>query len=161
MSANAEACPACGEPTKKKKSVGKGSLWASYILSVVMPVIGWVMAIYLLFKGRVGHALSVGTTGVFFAFVWLAAFSSQPSFSWECVATGVSSLQCEIKNNGATEGTVSFDVIAFCGDNKHKGTINSGKVGPGSVVQRVVTLDPRIGVFDDCAGIEYHNEEVR
>lgn len=161
LSDNAEACPSCGEPTKKKKrSIGRGTLIASYVLAAVLPVIGWIMGIYLLVKGRVGQALGVGATGIIFALVWVSVFGSSPSFSWECTATGASSLQCEIRNEGSAAGSLSFDVVAICGDKKHTASVNSGDVSAGGVIQRVVTLQPEIGLYDECAGFEYRNEKV-
>lgn len=170
ISENAVACPSCGEPTKNQlktdsenKTVGGKTIFISYLVALIVPIIGVVVAIYLLFRHRVGHAIGVAVVSFVFMGFWYGALLSGPdaaNFSWECGATGASSLQCEISNAGPGTGTVSFDIVAICDDGEHLATVNSGEVGAGGVVQRVVRVTPEVSMHTSCDGFEYRNESI-
>lgn len=161
ISENAVACPSCGEPTAKaKKPISKGALVASYVLAAGLPIIGWIMGVYLLIKGRIGHALAVIVIGITFFFVWAGALYANPEFEWECAATGASSLQCEVKNSGSATGSLSFDVVAYCDGNTHRGAVTVENVQQGEILQRVVQLEPEVSSYAVCTGFEYQNQFV-
>lgn len=170
VSDSAAACPSCGEPTKnqlkvdsEKKTIGGKTIVFSYIVAVVIPIVGIVVAIYLLIRHSVGHAIGVAAVSITFMAFWYSALTSGPdaaNFSWECEATGASALQCEISNAGPGTGTLSFDIVAICDDGEHSATVNSGEVAAGSVVQRVVRLSPEVSVNTSCDGFEYRNESI-
>lgn len=68
-------CPKCGSPTPKFKQnnsdITTNIIVASYIVGGLIPVIGWIMAIYLLVKGKIGHAIGVGALSICMAFIWI------------------------------------------------------------------------------------------
>ncbi|MBM3335559.1 hypothetical protein FJY63_12945 [Candidatus Sumerlaeota bacterium] len=71
--------PKCGCPTEnymKPQEVSGGAIAASYIAGAIIPLIGWVMAIYLLVKCKVGHAIGVAAVSIFMAFFWYGFFGA-------------------------------------------------------------------------------------
>jgi len=92
----AVVCPNCGEPPvwrvipgindcgagslagpprgarPEAGNISVGAIAASYIVGAIVPVIGWAMAIYLLVKGRIAHAMGVAVLAIFMAYVWIA-----------------------------------------------------------------------------------------
>lgn len=69
-------CPKCGSPTpnfkKNETAITDNIIIASYIGGAIIPIIGWIMAVYLLVKGRAGHAMGVGALSILMAVVWTA-----------------------------------------------------------------------------------------
>jgi len=91
LSDAAVVCPKCGVPTPKFKqalaastdqpkaitnTISVGVLVASYVVGGLIPVIGWGMAIYLLVKGRVGHAIGVAAVSIVIALFWYIALNA-------------------------------------------------------------------------------------
>jgi len=84
LAAGGRYCPECGASviasadtaTARARSepgdVSVGAIAASYIVGAIVPVIGWAMAIYLLVKGRVAHAMAVAVLAIFMAYFWIA-----------------------------------------------------------------------------------------
>jgi hypothetical protein len=55
-------CPKCGVPTENnpiKPKISRGNLIGCYIFAVIMPIIGLILGIYLLFKDQVAHGIAV------------------------------------------------------------------------------------------------------
>ena len=81
---NAIICTQCGCPTAKyhaepepvSAAAADGPVVASYVVGAFIPLIGWIMAIYWLVKGRVGHALGVGTLSLLMFFFWLGIMAN-------------------------------------------------------------------------------------
>lgn len=85
----------------------------------------------------------------------------EAKMEWECYGTGASSMQCAISNTGNQAGEVCFDIVAVCPDGEHIANVCSGKVEAGAMRQKVVNdFRPEIGMFTQCQGFEYRNEEV-
>ena len=77
LSDQAVVCPKCGAATpnfsKKEEGdgVSSGAIAAFYIVGAIIPIIGWVGAVYLLVKGKVGHAIGVAALSIFMPFFWI------------------------------------------------------------------------------------------
>jgi len=159
-------CPNCGAPTSKYVAtdtkpagvaVRSGAIRASYIVGAIVPVVGWVMAIYLLVKGRSGHAIGVGVLSIFMASFWwgvLAGFGGNmfgPEVYVECQGN-FGGLGCTVtRRSGDAEASVCWDVTLVC----RNGITAVGHAcrevpdGPGSVASRNIPWDD-IRNFDAC-----------
>lgn len=55
-------CPKCGVPTTNKESkppVRKGNIIGGYIFAILMPIVGFCVGIYLLFRDHVVHGAAI------------------------------------------------------------------------------------------------------
>jgi uncharacterized membrane protein YvbJ len=74
-------CVKCGCATpnyqkpKEKFHISKGMLLLHYAVSIFMPFIGVIVAIVLLFKGRIGHAIALGIISVVMWIFWMHVLS--------------------------------------------------------------------------------------
>lgn len=74
MSSNADACPKCGCTTKGK--VSDLTLGIGYFMSFVIPFIGFIMALYVMAKGKAGHGIVMIIISILAFFFWIG-FQSQ------------------------------------------------------------------------------------
>ena len=67
-------CPRCGAPTalySPKPTIGTGSIVAAYLLSVVMPLFGFIAGIYLwAAKKQTGHGAACIIISFIFINLW-------------------------------------------------------------------------------------------
>jgi len=83
-------CPKCGVPTPNFKQpeapkadqakpavaqIGTGTIVLSYILALLMPILGVIAAIYLFVKGKTGHGLGVLGVSIAEVVVYIAVMS--------------------------------------------------------------------------------------
>lgn len=95
------------------------------------------------------------------SFMFMLGCSGEAQMRWECQATGTSSMQCSIENNGNEAGKVCFDVVAVCSDGEHVARVCSSVIKPGELEQKVVRdFNPPITYNTQCQGFEYRNEDV-
>jgi uncharacterized membrane protein YvbJ len=80
-------CPKCGTQIGKRKQEGgvsKGLLWAGYLCPIFLPfagfLIGLVIGIILLTKGRTGHGIAQILISVTILIFILYQFYSRPMF---------------------------------------------------------------------------------
>lgn len=66
-------CPKCGIAMENKKEISTGTLVFGYILSVFIPIIGFIIGIIILAKGKVGHGVGMILSSIFWTLVWAAA----------------------------------------------------------------------------------------
>lgn len=60
MNERAVLCVKCGVPCEgmdKKEEIGTSTIVCSYILAILMPILGTVAGIYLMCKKQVGHGV--------------------------------------------------------------------------------------------------------
>jgi len=73
ISANAVVCTKCGVPTHKATEVSQGILVAGYALAFIMPLIGGIVGIYLMAKGKPEHGIGTLSLALFSFFFWFGA----------------------------------------------------------------------------------------
>jgi hypothetical protein len=71
LALSAVLCPACGAALQKDSSVSGGTITTAYVLALLFPVLGLAMAVYLLVKGRVGHAIGVAVLSLCMIPFWV------------------------------------------------------------------------------------------
>lgn len=55
-------CPKCGVPTaneSEKPKVRTGNIVGGYMFAVLMPIVGFCVGLYLLFRDQVGHGAAI------------------------------------------------------------------------------------------------------
>jgi hypothetical protein len=77
---NAVICPKCGVATSNfnvnnKNIATAGYVVASYIASFILPIVGVILGIYLLCKGRPGHGLGSLVLSIFMWAFWFGLIS--------------------------------------------------------------------------------------
>ena len=73
LAEKAVICPKCGSPTenfKKSDEVSDRTITASYIGGAILPLIGVIMGLYLLIKGKVAHAIGIIVLSIFMGWFW-------------------------------------------------------------------------------------------
>lgn len=73
---NAVVCVSCGVALEKKSDVSTGLLVLSYIMAVLMPIVGVALGIYCMCKSKVGSGVAVLVISLFFWFFWYGFFSA-------------------------------------------------------------------------------------
>ena len=71
---NAVVCVKCGVGTdnfEKKSEVSNGVLTAGYVLAALMPLIGGIIGIYVMVKGKAGHGIGMLVLALFMFFFWI------------------------------------------------------------------------------------------
>ncbi len=76
ISNEALACPKCGQPTVTAKIIAKSTIICSYILSVLIPFVGFFCGIYLLCKKSFGHGIANIAISIAFFFINLSIISA-------------------------------------------------------------------------------------
>lgn len=105
---------------------------------------------------RIGLGFIVGV-GLLVA---LQAITPRPEMSWQCKTQGDSG-DCVLENKGGASGEVNFDVALVCHDGEHLAHI-SATVDPHSHVTKIIDgFTPSVGLFSNCAGIDYRHKTVR
>ena len=162
-------CPSCSGTNKTgtadngKKEVGKSTVISAYVAALLLPIIGLVVALYLLIRHQVSHAIGVAATSVVFLSFWYTVFMSGPdasNFAWECEGAGETMLQCQISNAGPGAGSLTFDVVIFCNTGEYRTSVQSGELQAGRAVQRVARFSG-MPANTYCDALEYRNEVVR
>jgi len=111
------------------------------------------MAIYLLVKGRIGHAMAVGVLAILMASFWWSFLHGLfgPEVYVECQGT-FDGFNCTVaRRTGEARATVCWDVKLVC----RNGTTAVGHAcrevpqGVGSVAGRNIPLEDILG-FDRC-----------
>jgi hypothetical protein len=77
--AQAVICPKCGCATdkfKKDGTISNGVLWGTYLFSVFMPLIGFILGIYVLVKGKVVHGVAAMALSLFMWLFWVGFLSA-------------------------------------------------------------------------------------
>lgn len=64
-------CPKCGLAMENKKEISTGGIVAGYICSVLIPIIGIIIGIYALTKGRLGHGIGMIVSSLFWTSIWI------------------------------------------------------------------------------------------
>jgi hypothetical protein len=91
----------------------------------------------------------------------LGGCSKEVKIEWSCQGTTKNSMQCTIKNTGATSGEACFDIVQVCAKGEHVAKVCSGRIDPGSMENKVVTsFSPAIGLLETCMGTEFRNKRV-
>lgn len=83
--AQALICPKCGCGTEKynkrlttsEKPIGWGEVVSTCILGALIPIIGWMLALYYLFNQRLGYAIFIALISTYMYFYWFEVFSSR------------------------------------------------------------------------------------
>jgi len=66
--------PGSPPPPEKEKDPLSGAIVAGYIMAFLFPIVGLILAIYLLFKGRVLHFIFLFCFSLFFGYFWYGFF---------------------------------------------------------------------------------------
>ena len=80
--AEAVICPKCGSPTEnftKEKSSGEVSVTLivfGYILAALMPLIGGIIGIYTMVKGKPGNGVGIMVVALIMFFFWAGFWGS-------------------------------------------------------------------------------------
>jgi hypothetical protein len=78
-------CPSCGCPTRNHRQSGdgheitSGRIAAVYALAFLFPIGGFIGAVYLCVKGKIGHGVMVIILGLFAMGFWVGFFDSLAS----------------------------------------------------------------------------------
>ena len=76
---NAVICPKCGCPLKetpKAPEVSSGVITAGYVCAVLLPLVGFIIGIVLLAKGKAGHGIGAIVLSIFCFFFWIGVMSA-------------------------------------------------------------------------------------
>lgn len=68
---SAVVCVGCGSPLKQSSTAGGGIVAWAYILAFLMPIIGFILGIVLLVRGRVGHGIGALVLSFFSCYFWV------------------------------------------------------------------------------------------
>lgn len=76
---DAIVCTNCGVPTDnyEKKDVSDGLLIAGYILALLIPIVGMIIGVIVMVKGRVGHGIAMIFIALFIACLGFACLMEE------------------------------------------------------------------------------------
>lgn len=84
----------------------------------------------------------------------------KPEVSISCNAKGNAGT-CVVKNNGSADGNVEVDVVLVCRDGEHISHLTTLVTAKNHVTKIIDGFSPEVGLFSNCAGIDYRNMTVR
>ena len=76
----AEICPKCGvrikDAPKKDTEIDTKTIIISYVVAAIIPLIGFVLSIYFLIKGKILHFIGLLVVSFLFMFFWWGFLSA-------------------------------------------------------------------------------------